>query len=670
MTRTPAFLSSRLEALSHPAQRSLRDALILDALGDPSPAVRDVAVAWAARCLEPGELLPCMADDADAVLRNAALAALERQGPYAVEAVGRLTSDPDPDVAMFACQVLGGIGSVEATPSLLVALARPEVNLRQAAAEAAGRLRARDTVPALISLMEREPWLQLAAVDALGAIGDERAVEPLLALVPESFVAAPALDALRRIGSSTPLARLLPLLTAREHEALRVPLIRAIGGCLRDAAPSAELLALGRDLEGEHEAGSAWRLLADRLSGEEDDQDAAPAGPDDRSRLRGGGISARGAGAITIAAGVASLYPLLIRRATDADWAAWIVPLARRFGTPAGAAAIALLSHGDPEVRAGTLRVVPAAAIGARRLLVLLEDVEEAVRVAALDALGELADDTTAPALGARIGSAVAAERAAAAQALARLSDPAVAAELAAPLAVGAPEAAMMAALSVLRHHRVAELDDRVLALVRAPSPALRRAALRAAAVIPGSTAEVVLFRALADREGAVQVEALELLVGHGGPRVRATLLAMLGIADSLRYHVIRALGRLGAVEAAAPLETLFGTAPLHEQLEILTALERIGNARSREFLAECLGHSHVEIRRAAAQGLASLAGADDMALLHQLATSSDWVLRSEAARACGRLQLPAGRPLLLDLVRDLEPVVARTARAALAGST
>ena len=130
MTRTPAFLSSRLEALSHPAERSLRDALIIEALGDPSPAVRDVAVAWAARCLEPGELLPCMADDADAVLRNAALAALERQGPYAVEAVGRLTSDPDPDVAMFACQVLGGIGSVEATPSLLVALARPEVNLR------------------------------------------------------------------------------------------------------------------------------------------------------------------------------------------------------------------------------------------------------------------------------------------------------------------------------------------------------------------------------------------------------------------------------------------------------------------------------------------------------------------------------------------------------------
>jgi HEAT repeat protein len=44
-----------------------------------------------------------------------------------------------------------------------------------------------------------------------------------------------------------------------------------------------------------------------------------------------------------------------------------------------------------------------------------------------------------------------------------------------------------------------------------------------------------------------------------------------------------------------------------------------------------------------------------------------DWALRNEAARALGRLRLPEGRAPLLTLVRDIEPVVARTARSALA---
>jgi HEAT repeat protein len=42
--------------------------------------------------------------------------------------------------------------------------------------------------------------------------------------------------------------------------------------------------------------------------------------------------------------------------------------------------------------------------------------------------------------------------------------------------------------------------------------------------------------------------------------------------------------------------------------------------------------------------------------------------MRNEAARGLGRLGLPESRPTLLTLVRDVEPVVARTARGALDG--
>jgi len=669
MARTPTFLSARLGALDRPEDQPVRDQLILEALTDPSPAVREVAVAWAARCLDPMVLLPRMAETADSVLRNAALAALERQGPFAVDAVGRVTADPDPDVAMFACQVLGAIGSPVAVPALLVALQRPEVNVVQAAVEALGRLRAREATPTLLALLDREPWLQLAAVDALGAIGDPATVAPLLALVPDSFVAVPALDALRRIGGTEALPRLLHLLFNPDHLSLRVPLLRALGGILPEAQPDEFLHDAGERIEADHTPGGLWQFLADRLSGQ-DDEPELPVSPDpardDRTRERGGGPSIRAAGALVLAAGIGSLTGLVLRRAADPDWAGWIRPLARRYGVPAAAAARGLLSHADPEVRAGALRVVPPATVGCERLLALAGDSDAQVRLAALEMLGELGDARSAPALTECLTSSIPAEAAAAAHALARLPEEAVAATLSPHLAEGASPEALQAALMVLRECRVAAWDERILKLAAGGPVPFRRGALRAAARIPGAAAEVILLRALADRNEAVQVEALDLLVSRAGDRVLPTLLALLAVADSLRYHVIRALGRIGSARAAAPLEGLFPAAPLHEQLEILAALERLGAPESRGFMVECLRHANPEIRRTAAQGLASLATAEDLDELHRLASSSDWVLRSEAARAFGRLRLPEARPALLDLVRDLEPVVARTARAAL----
>ena len=86
------------------------------------------------------------------------------------------------------------------------------------------------------------------------------------------------------------------------------------------------------------------------------------------------------------------------------------------------------------------------------------------------------------------------------------------------------------------------------------------------------------------------------------------------------------------------------------------------------EFLRQRLEESQVEIRRVAAQGLADLAGPGDLPLFSALAEDPDWAIRNEAARALGRLRVPERRSLLLALARDLEPVVARTALAALSG--
>jgi HEAT repeat protein len=71
-------------------------------------------------------------------------------------------------------------------------------------------------------------------------------------------------------------------------------------------------------------------------------------------------------------------------------------------------------------------------------------------------------------------------------------------------------------------------------------------------------------------------------------------------------------------------------------------------------------------MRRAAAQGLSEVAGIDQLPVLIPLAADADWNIRNEAARALGRLATPETRAVLLTLVRDVESVVAATARASL----
>jgi HEAT repeat protein len=71
-------------------------------------------------------------------------------------------------------------------------------------------------------------------------------------------------------------------------------------------------------------------------------------------------------------------------------------------------------------------------------------------------------------------------------------------------------------------------------------------------------------------------------------------------------------------------------------------------------------------MRRTAAQGLADLAEERDLPVLLALADDPDWGVRNEVARGLGRLARPGTRHVLLALARDVEPVVAATARAAL----
>jgi HEAT repeat protein len=273
--------------------------------------------------------------------------------------------------------------------------------------------------------------------------------------------------------------------------------------------------------------------------------------------------------------------------------------------------------------------------------------------------------DATAPLLLERLRNGEPPEQATAAHGLARLAPEALG-ELDSCLEPGTAEPAVVEALAVLARTGVPALESRVFQLTESPSAAIRLAALRAAARVAGARAEVVLLRALADGHQPIQTEALELLVRRGGDRSVTTLVALLGTADSLRYHVIRALGHCRARAAATRLRGLYPECGPHEQLQIVWSLLRIAPPWLSEFLLLRLAEPDLDLRRAAAQGISEVAGFDHCSTLLTLAEDADWDIRNSAARGLGRLGTDEARAALLMLARDVDSVVAATARAAL----
>ena len=129
---------------------------------------------------------------------NAATEALSQMGSEGVDQVLDLLRDPATDVRLAAVRALGGIGDPEAVEPLKNALNDSDKDVRQAAAVALGKLGA----PAVDSLIAAIPDKAVAAhaIQALGTIVDPRAIPPLIAaLRDEDYgVRAAAVEAIGR----------------------------------------------------------------------------------------------------------------------------------------------------------------------------------------------------------------------------------------------------------------------------------------------------------------------------------------------------------------------------------------------------------------------------------------------------------------------------------------
>lgn len=150
----------------------------------------------------------------DAPVRNIAMDLLREVGAEDIEPLFQLLHDADPDMRIFASDILGSSNSVLAVPPLCGALLRdPEVNVRYQAAVSLGNLAFPEAIPSLNKALEDEEWVQFSVVEALIKLRAESSIAALAKALDASsdLVASIIIDALGEMGN----IKAVPLLLRR-----------------------------------------------------------------------------------------------------------------------------------------------------------------------------------------------------------------------------------------------------------------------------------------------------------------------------------------------------------------------------------------------------------------------------------------------------------------------
>lgn len=589
-------------------------------LRNASPGVRERALRVGATVLPQETLVDYLGDGADAVLRNAGLEILKLRGARSFSLAVELLREGDSDLVLQAVLLLDHIRDPRALEPLRAVLSHPDGNVAQAAIVAIGHLGDARAISDLLPFLDADIWLRMAAVEALGDLRSEQAVEALTELLTDLMIGPLAAEALARIGGGEAF-RALGAHWLRYHERLAPEtmlglLAHVTEGLLEEPQPWDELRASladrMRDPYAEVRVAAARSLLA------------LGAGPEDAEALN------RLAGAARDAVPLPSclarrgdlISTLIERRGIQRHWG------------------YLLATHHPGRVVIDEL----AAAIEGE------DDVRLLPPIAAM--LGRLDDSRLAapllelylkqpPEARADLAPALVTHREAIQEALRARPElsPHDALVLAAHL--GAAEETIAEGIEALddgqRAEVIPQLADRGGVLRRLPWQSwLERAPevyadLAARVAVPAGLRDLlpVLRQALDERPNP------ELILSAGDFGDRDSVAALLRILDSsepgLRPLVIESLGRIGGPEA-------------------------------RRALRELTSHAESALQRHAFRALASCAADEDEQLFRDAASHPDWLIRLACADVLGRYSRPENMEALTRLAADPVAIVSQRA--------
>lgn len=205
-------------------------------------------------------------------VRNLAMDILRELGKSDLASVEKLLHDDDPDIRIFAADILGSMQSARVVAPLCTALLHdPEVNVRYQAAVSLGALAFPESARCLNTSLEDEEWVQFAAIEALTKIRDASSTRPMIKALDQAtdLVASSMVDALGEMGD----LKAVPLLL-RRMESSPTPLCNKIVRAVMNIMGPRSLSLLGKK-ECERLAGYLPSALEDE---DPDIQDAAVKG--------------------------------------------------------------------------------------------------------------------------------------------------------------------------------------------------------------------------------------------------------------------------------------------------------------------------------------------------------------------------------------------------------
>ncbi len=181
------------------------------------------------------ESLLSLLTDSNVVVVVGAISELAKlDAPRAAPKIQLMLDDPRAHVRATAIGALQAMNRCDAMPVIRRWLSDDAMPVRHSAANAAGHCRDRESVPGLIPLLASDEEIR-PIVRAMGAIGDARAVEPLLQAfgLVRCFYRGPVAAALGQLGDPRAVDPLIAALTrtksAPEDDCAEVEAIDALG---------------------------------------------------------------------------------------------------------------------------------------------------------------------------------------------------------------------------------------------------------------------------------------------------------------------------------------------------------------------------------------------------------------------------------------------------------
>ena len=222
------------EAAYHAGELQCKEALplLVKLLTSDNLGVQEAAEQALRKIPDPSTVravLPLLESDNVAV-RNLAMDILRQLGSRDLDSLLEMLERPDPDLRIFAADILGATGDVRAVRVLCrVLLNDSEVNVRYQAAVALGDIASPAAAQCLNKALGDDEWVQFSVIEALIKIRDESSVDALVGFLGKGseLVDSMIVEALGEAGNLKAVPMLLESLEP-SNPALRNKIVQAL----------------------------------------------------------------------------------------------------------------------------------------------------------------------------------------------------------------------------------------------------------------------------------------------------------------------------------------------------------------------------------------------------------------------------------------------------------